>query len=154
MYVCMYACMHACMHVCMYVCMYVCVYVCMYYVCMYVRTYLCMHVCMHVAYYRKVLQKTQSSTNFRPGQKFGLETWWPRSWSWSRAFFKGLDNKSATYIYFSLGEFLGLGLALVPDVVVPEAEQGCAWSRNLDPNFCPGRVEPRTLAYSGRERYH
>src|SRR6218665_2613588 len=53
-----------------------------------------------------------------------------------------------------LGEFAGLGLALVPDIVVPEAEQWCAWSRNLDLNFCPGRVEPRTLAYSGRERYH
>src|SRR6218665_1758819 len=38
-----------------------------------------------------------------------------------------------------LGEFSGLGLALVPDVVVPEVEQGCTWSRNLDPNFCPGR---------------
>src|SRR6218665_3975391 len=33
----------------------------------------------------------------------------------------------------------GLGLALVPNVAVPEAEQGCAWSRNLDPNFYPGR---------------
>ena|SRR6218665_2912524 len=52
-----------------------------------------------------------------------------------------------------LGEFPGLGLALEPDVVVPEAEQGCAWSRNLDPNFCPGRgrtsdlriQRPRTL---------
>src|SRR6218665_1325627 len=37
-----------------------------------------------------------------------------------------------------LGEFPGLGLALVPDVVVPEAEQRCTWSRKLDPNFCPG----------------
>src|SRR6218665_452235 len=37
-----------------------------------------------------------------------------------------------------LGEFPGLGLALVPDVVVTEAEQRCAWSRKLDPNFCPG----------------
>src|SRR6218665_2692497 len=52
-----------------------------------------------------------------------------------------------------LGEFQGLGLALVPDVVVPEAEHGCAWSRNLDPNFYPGRgrtsdlgiQRPRTL---------
>src|SRR6218665_3887838 len=52
-----------------------------------------------------------------------------------------------------LGEFPGLGLALVPDVVVPEAEQWCAWRRNLDPNFCPGRCRtsdlgiqrPRTL---------
>src|SRR6218665_2548505 len=35
-----------------------------------------------------------------------------------------------------LGEFPGLGLALVPDVVVPEAEQRCTWSRKLDPNFC------------------
>src|SRR6218665_305942 len=38
-----------------------------------------------------------------------------------------------------LGEFPGLGLALVSDVVVPEVEQRCAWSRKLDPNFCPGR---------------
>src|SRR6218665_266464 len=38
-----------------------------------------------------------------------------------------------------LGEFPGLVLALEPDVVVPEAEQGCAWSRNLDPNLYPGR---------------
>ena|SRR6218665_2921891 len=45
-------------------------------------------------------------------------------------------NPSLTH---SLGEFPGLGLALVPDVVVPEAEQWCAWSRNLDPNFCPSR---------------
>src|SRR6218665_3431845 len=36
-----------------------------------------------------------------------------------------------------LGEFPGLGLALIRDVMVPEAEQGCSWSRNLDPNFCP-----------------
>src|SRR6218665_1006335 len=45
-----------------------------------------------------------------------------------------------------LGEFPGLGLALVPDVVVPEAEQRCAWSRKIDPNFCPGMVQPRILA--------
>src|SRR6218665_774517 len=38
-----------------------------------------------------------------------------------------------------LGEFPGLGLALVPDAAVPEAEHGCAWSRNLDPNFCYGQ---------------
>ena len=38
-----------------------------------------------------------------------------------------------------LTEFPGLGLALVPDVVVPEAGQRCAWSRNLNPNFCPSR---------------
>src|SRR6218665_2967613 len=38
-----------------------------------------------------------------------------------------------------LGEFPGLGLALVPYVVVPDAEQWWAWRRNLDPNFCPGR---------------
>ena len=33
-----------------------------------------------------------------------------------------------------LGELPGVGLALVP-----EAEQRCAWSRILDPKFCPGR---------------
>src|SRR6218665_3982359 len=40
-----------------------------------------------------------------------------------------------------LGEFPGLGLALVPDVVVPkpEVEKRCACSRKLDPNFCPGQ---------------
>src|SRR6218665_236733 len=38
-----------------------------------------------------------------------------------------------------LVEFPGLGLALVSDDVVPEAEQGCAWNRNLDPNFYRGR---------------
>src|SRR6218665_3784106 len=40
---------------------------------------------------------------------------------------------------YLLCEFPSLGLALVPDVVVPEVEQWCAWSRKLDPNFCPGR---------------
>src|SRR6218665_2438575 len=44
-----------------------------------------------------------------------------------------------------LGEFPGLGLALAPDVVVPEAEQRCAWSRKLDPNFCPGRGKTSDL---------
>src|SRR6218665_1402675 len=38
-----------------------------------------------------------------------------------------------------LGEVPGLGLALVPNVVVTEAEQRCAWSRKLDSNFCPDR---------------
>src|SRR6218665_802302 len=33
-----------------------------------------------------------------------------------------------------LGEFPGLLLALVPDVVVPKAEQWCTRSRNLDQN--------------------
>src|SRR6218665_4063067 len=44
-----------------------------------------------------------------------------------------------------LGEFPGLGLALVPDVVVPEAEQRCAWSRKLDQNFCPGQGRTSNL---------
>ena len=45
------------------------------------------------------------------------------------------------FTYSLLGEFpgLGLALALLPYVGVPEAEQRCAWSRKLDPNFCPGR---------------
>src|SRR6218665_1894043 len=38
-----------------------------------------------------------------------------------------------------LGEFPDLGLALVPNVVVPEADQRRTCSRNLVPNFCPGR---------------
>src|SRR6218665_3777668 len=43
------------------------------------------------------------------------------------------------FTYSRLGEFPDLGLTLVPNVVVPEAEQRCAWSRKLDPNVCPGR---------------
>src|SRR6218665_1996159 len=34
-----------------------------------------------------------------------------------------------------LGEFTGLGLDLIPNVVVPEADQRYTWSRKLDPNF-------------------
>src|SRR6218665_2273276 len=45
-------------------------------------------------------------------------------------------NTSPTHF---LREFPGLGLALVPDVVVPVGEHRCTWSRKLDPNFCPGR---------------
>src|SRR6218665_2041466 len=41
-----------------------------------------------------------------------------------------------------LGEFPGSGT----DVVVPEAEQRCAWSRKLDPNFCPGWGRTSDLA--------
>src|SRR6218665_1567612 len=48
-----------------------------------------------------------------------------------------------------LGEFPGLGLVLAPDVVVPEVEHGCAWSRNLDPNFCPGWVRTSDLGIQG-----
>src|SRR6218665_3461463 len=39
----------------------------------------------------------------------------------------------------SFGEFPGLGLALVLDVVVPWAEQECELSRNLVSNFSTGR---------------
>src|SRR6218665_325126 len=51
-----------------------------------------------------------------------------------------------------LGDFPDLGLALEPYVVVPEAEQRCAWSRNLDPNFCSCRG--RTLESSCRGCCH
>src|SRR6218665_1157441 len=44
-----------------------------------------------------------------------------------------------------LGEFPGLGLALVPDVVVPQAEQRCTWSRKLIQISALAGVEPRTL---------
>ena|SRR6218665_1877960 len=47
-----------------------------------------------------------------------------------------------------LGEFPGLGLALAPDVLVPEAEQRCEWSRKLKISALAG-VEPLTLASSG-----
>ena len=53
------------------------------------------------------------------------------------------------------GEFPGLGLALVPDVVVPEAEHGVCIKQNSHFKFLlwPG-FEPRTSQSNGRERYH
>ena len=53
-----------------------------------------------------------------------------------------------------LDEFTGLGLALVPDVVVPDAEQGCAWTEISIQISALAGVEPRTLESSGQERYH
>src|SRR6218665_2702868 len=50
-----------------------------------------------------------------------------------------LHSFCSPFTYSLLCEFPGLGLALEPAVVDPEAEQGCAWNRNLEPNFCPGR---------------
>ena len=66
------------------------------------------------------------------------------SWHWISFVFLLYGRRIATHsvdpsLTHLLGEFPGLGLALVPDVVVPEVEQRCAWSRNLNPNFCPGR---------------
>jgi len=49
-----------------------------------------------------------------------------------------------------LGEFPGLGLDLIADVVVPEADQLYTWSRKLDPNFCHGRGMLPTLASNAR----
>src|SRR6218665_1169407 len=49
-----------------------------------------------------------------------------------------------------LDEFLGLGLNLIHDVVVPEADQLYTWSRKLDPNFCPVRGIPQAFASNAR----
>src|SRR6218665_846792 len=49
-----------------------------------------------------------------------------------------------------LGEFPGLGLALVPDVVVPEADSGAHGAENLIQISALARVEPRTLALDYR----
>src|SRR6218665_1529748 len=51
-----------------------------------------------------------------------------------------------------VGEFPGLGLALVPDVVVPEAEYEAEILFKISALW-PG-FEPRTLQSNGRERYH
>src|SRR6218665_3172592 len=63
---------------------------------------------------------------------------------WISIVFLLYDRRIATHsvdpsLTHFLGEFPVLGLALVPDVVVSEAEQRCAWYRKLDPNFCSGR---------------
>ena len=52
------------------------------------------------------------------------------------------------------GEFPGLGLALVHDVVVPEAEQDAHGAEVSIKISVLARVELLTLASSGRERYH
>ena len=49
-----------------------------------------------------------------------------------------------------LGEFPGLGLALVPDVVVPEADSGAHGAENLIQISALAMVEPRTLALDYR----
>src|SRR6218665_854261 len=49
-----------------------------------------------------------------------------------------------------LGEFPGLGLALVPDDVVPEADSGAHVAENSIQISALAMVEPRTFASSGR----
>ena len=49
-----------------------------------------------------------------------------------------------------LGEFPAMGLALVPDVVVPEADSGAHGAENSIQISALAGVEPRTLASRGR----
>src|SRR6218665_1442083 len=49
-----------------------------------------------------------------------------------------------------LGEFSGLGLAVVPDVVVPEADSGAHGAENSIQISALAGVEPRTLALDYR----
>src|SRR6218665_1059922 len=71
---------------------------------------------------------------------FAFHTWsfpFARIYHWISIVFLLYGRRIATNsvdpsITHFLGEFPGLGLALVLDVVVPEAEQVCAWSRKLD----------------------
>src|SRR6218665_525418 len=52
------------------------------------------------------------------------------------------------------GEFPGLGLALVPHVVVPEAEHGVRMKQKSRFKFLPlPGFEPQTLQSNGRKRY-
>src|SRR6218665_965669 len=53
----------------------------------------------------------------------------------------------SSHTHYFLSEFPGFGLALVPDVVVSEAEQECAWSRNLKFLTRPG-FEPQVCSYA------
>src|SRR6218665_1903142 len=53
-----------------------------------------------------------------------------------------------------LGEFSGLGLALVPDVVVPEADSGVHGAENSIQISALAVVEPRTLVSSSRGCCH
>jgi len=48
----------------------------------------------------------------------------------------------------------GLGLALEPGVVVPEAAKGVHGTEISIQIFALAGVEPRTLESSGRERHH
>src|SRR6218665_8629 len=71
---------------------------------------------------------------------------------WISFVFLRYDRRICSFCIHSIdssladGEFPGLGLALVPDVVIPK--HGGARSRYLVSNFCPGRslnLEPRSL---------
>ena len=53
------------------------------------------------------------------------------------------------------GEFLGLGLALVPDVVVPEVERGVCVKQKSRFKFLPFLgFERQTPQSNGRKCYH
>src|SRR6218665_2200534 len=74
---------------------------------------------------------------------------------WISIVFLLYDRRIATHsvdpwLTHFLGEFPGLGLALVPDVVVPEADSGAHGAENSIQFSVLAGVEPRTLASSGR----
>src|SRR6218665_2760666 len=70
--------------------------------------------------------------------QFGVKELWRDGKGRGLSELVGWVNPALTHF---LGEFPGLGL--IPDVVVPEADQRYTWSRKLDPNFCPGRDIPQ-----------
>src|SRR6218665_54466 len=55
----------------------------------------------------------------------------------SSFFFRIATHSVAPSLTHFLGEFPGLGLALVPDVVVPEAEQRCVLGLKAQSKFLP-----------------
>src|SRR6218665_1596195 len=84
---------------------------------------------------------------------FAFHTWcfpFPLTFHWISIVFLLYGRRIATHsvdpsLTHFLGEFPGLELALVTDVVVPEAEQGGAWSINLNPNLRRGGVRTPDL---------
>src|SRR6218665_434593 len=89
---------------------------------------------------------------------FAFHTWcfsFALIYHWISIVFLLYDRRIATHsvdpsLTHFIGEFPGLGLALVPDVVVPVADSGALGAENSIQISALAGVEPRTLAYSGR----
>src|SRR6218665_570785 len=74
----------------------------------------------------------------------------PSYWDWLLYGRRIATNSVDPSLTHFLGEFPGLGLVLVPDVVVPEADSGVHGAENSIQISALAGVEPRTLALDYR----
>src|SRR6218665_14941 len=162
MYVCMHVCMYvlyAYIHMLMHLCMSICIYAYNTYMHTYIHIFNTIHTCIHTYKVSFPAHKVSFPAIGIGSGVLGVRPPLgpsplpsPSILDVFHSLFLPLDinrvsSLRPTYrhpfgrpsLTHFLGEFPGLGLALVPNVVVPEAEQRCTWSRKLDPNFCTGR---------------